>query len=375
MKKLLVLVSPEGDAMLREVYETVLALRERYDIVVLAAPAERKRYKAAGIPFVAFRPAGIVGMATSLSRLRKTIERFSPDIVHAHGFPAVAAALGTVPASVAARTIATFHDPQRDRELPQKLVERKLPAYLRRAAFLTAVYPSLARALEARLGLPDGAMSVIPHGTAVAFDTLPLARPPARPGPVVGWNGRLSADRSWETVIDAFALLRGREPVARLEIAGSGRARQFIAAYVREKKLADVVAFRGDIGPREFFAAIDVLAVPISRDSMPHAPLEALVAGVPVVGANLGALADVLGGFETAWLVPDDAAGFCDGLADVWSQIDRAWEGAAAQRDAARATYGRDVVVAAYEALYDRLTTSAPGDAATEPQPSIASRA
>jgi glycosyltransferase involved in cell wall biosynthesis len=360
--------------MLREVYETVLALHERYDVLVLAAPAEAKRYKRAGIAFAAFRPAGIVGMATSLSRLRKTIERFVPDIVHAHGFPAVAAALGTVPASVAARTIATFHDPQRDRELPEKLVERKLPGYLRRAAFLTAVYPSLARALEARLGLAEGAMSVVPHGTAVACDAAPLARPPARSGPIVGWNGRLSADRSWETVIDAFAFLRGREPSARLEIAGSGRARQFIAAYVREKKLANVVAFRGDIGPREFFAAIDMLAVPISRDSMPHAPLEALVAGVPVVAANLGALADVFGGFDTAWLVPDDAAGFCDGLADVWSQIDGAWVGAAAQRDAARAIYDRDIVVAAYEALYDRLATPAAADAATAPEPSIASR-
>jgi glycosyltransferase involved in cell wall biosynthesis len=117
-----------------------------------------------------------------------------------------------------------------------------------------------------------------------------------------------------------------------------------------------------------------MLAVPISRDSMPHAPLEALVAGVPVVGANLGALADVLGGFETAWLVPDDAAGFCDGLADAWSRIDAAWEGAAAQRDIARATYGRDVVVAAYEALYDRLSAVAIGDAASDREPSIASR-
>jgi glycosyltransferase involved in cell wall biosynthesis len=144
---------------------------------------------------------------------------------------------------------------------------------------------------------------------------------------------------------------------------------------VREKKLADVVAFRGEIDPREFFAAIDMLAVPISRDSMPHAPLEALAAGVPVVGANVGALADVLGGFETAWLVPDDAAGFCEGLADAWSRIDGAWEGAAAQRGIARAAYGRDVVVTAYEALFERLSADAAGSPASDRVPSIASRA
>ncbi|MBD5635183.1 MAG: glycosyltransferase, partial [Candidatus Eremiobacteraeota bacterium] len=204
-----------------------------------------------------------------------------------------------------------------------------------------------------RLGLEPESIVVIPHATGLDVPEAPLARPPARPGPVVGWNGRLSADRSWETLIDGFALVHERIAEARLGLAGSGRARQFIAAYVRERKLSDVVTFLGEVSPRELFATIDMLAVPISRDSMPHAPLEALVAGVPIVGANLGALADVLGVQDTAWLVPDDADGFRDGILDAWSRIDDAWLGAAAQRAAARATYGRDVVTAAYEALYE----------------------
>jgi glycosyltransferase involved in cell wall biosynthesis len=358
MSKLLVAASPDGDAMQREVYESVLALRERHELLVLAAPAECERYKRAGVACRKFRPAGIAGMAMAISGLRKAIVTFAPDVIHAHGFPAVAAVLGTVPLSLAKRTIATFHDPQRDRELPRKLVERKLPGYLMRAATLTVTYPSLATQLEERLGLPRGTMVVIPHGVDVDFGAAPLARPPARPGPIVGWNGRLSADRSWEVTIDAFALVRGVLPEARLEIAGSGRARQFIAAYVREKKLTDVVTFRGDVAPREFFATIDLLAIPISRDALPHAPLEALTAGVPIVAANLGALADILAPQETAWLVPDDAEGFRDGILDVWSRIDEAWSGAAAERDAARATYARDVVRDAYEALYARVPSA-----------------
>jgi glycosyltransferase involved in cell wall biosynthesis len=364
MSKLLVLVSPEGDAMHRDVYESVLAARDRHDVFVLAPPAECERYRRAGIACDRFRPAGIVGMATSISKLRKTTERFAPDTIHAHGFPAVAAALGTVPASIAARTIATFHDPQRDRELPEKLVERRLPGYLRRAAALTATYPSLARALEARLGLAEGSMLVIPHGVDVDLLEAPLARPPARPGPIVGWSGRLHADRSWETVIDGFALVHATLPDARLELAGGGRARQFIAAHVRQQKLADVVTFRGEIAPRELFSTIDVLAVPVSRDSMPHAPLEALVAGVPAIGANAGALADVLEPYEAAWLVPDDAEGFRDGILDAWTRIDAAWERAASERTAARATYGREATAAAFEALYERVANARAKNAA-----------
>ncbi len=360
MAKLLVLISPEGDAMMREVFESVLAARTRHDIFVLANPSEADRYTGAGIAAGKWRPGGIVGMAQSISKLRKTIERFAPDLIHAHGFPAIAAVLGTVPASLAARTLATFHDPQRDRELPQKLVERRLPGYLRRAAALTATYPSLARHLEERLGLGAERLAVIPHGVSYEVADPPLARPPARPGPIVGWIGRLNADGAWETLIDAFALVRQTHPDARLELAGTGRTRQFVAAHVREKKLADAVTFRGEIAPRDLFATVDMLAVPVSRDALPHAPLEALVAGVPVVAANVGALSDTLAPLGTGWLVPDDAAGFRDGILAAWERADEAWAGAAAQRDAARARYGREVVSAAYEEVYARVRDGSP---------------
>jgi glycosyltransferase involved in cell wall biosynthesis len=369
MSKILVLVSPDGDAMMREVYELVLALRERHEVLVLASGPERERYERAGIAYKSFRPASIYGMATSISRLRKTVTSFEPDVIHAHGFPSVAVALGTVPARLAARTVATFHDPQRDRELPQKLVERKLPGYLLRAGALTVAYPTLVERLRDR-GLIEAtdAPHMIPHGVSVVPTDAPLARPPARPGPIVGWSGRLAADRSWETAIDGFALVRETFPDARLEIAGTGRARQFIAAYVREKNLAASVTFRGDISPRELFATIDLLAVPKSRDAMPHAPLEALVAGVPIVASNAGALVDVLGDQDGAWLVPDDGEGFRDGIVDAWSRIDAAWDAAARGRDAARARYAREVVAARYESLYESVANALAKNAAVSAQ-------
>jgi len=351
--KLLILVSLDGDAMARDVEEHCAALADSYDILAVVPAKERDRFKRLNVAVERWRPAGIVGMAQSISKLRKLATRFAPDIVHAHGFPAVGVALGTFPSELAARTIATFHDPLRDKELPRKLVERKLPAYLRRAAALTATYPSLARALERRLGLDADAIAVIPHGVALGLEPdAQLARPAGRPGPIVGWRGSLSADRSWETAIDGFKGVHDRFPDARMQISGSGRARQFVAAHARHQKLADVVTFRGELGAGDFFAAIDVLAVPLSRDAQPHAPLEGLTYGIPVVAANAGALTDALLSQSTAWLVPDDAAGFTEGLEDAWARIDQAWLGAQSQRAAARAAYAREAVTAEYLALY-----------------------
>ncbi len=355
-KKLLMLVSPRGDAMVRDVLDLATHLRDDYDLLVLASTDDKRRFRAAGVRCQGWRPGGFIGMGIAVARLRRVVTQFAPDLIHAHGFPAVAVALGTFPASLAARTLVTFHEPQRDKELPKKLVERKLPGYLRRAARLCATYPSLARALERRLQLADGTIDVVPHAVAVPLDGgAPLVRPATRSGPIVGWRGYLSADRSWETAIDAFAKLRERFPEARMEVAGAGRARNFVVAHARHLKLASVVNFRGDVPAADLFANIDVLAVPLSNDAQPQAPLEALVAGIPVVAANAGALKDAILPLRTGWLVPDDTAGFVAGLTDAWTKIDDTWAGAAEQRAEARERYGRDVVGSRYRDMYDAV--------------------
>ncbi len=353
MTKLLMLVSVQGEAMARDVLELCAVLRDRYDVFALVPPESRRAFGAAGIAHDVWRPSGFIGMGIAVSRLRRVVTKFVPDVVHAHGFPSIGVALGTFPLSLAQKTICTFHDPQRDNELPQKLVDFKLPGYLRRARGLVATYAPLARALETKFALDEGTIAVVPHGVALPVDSgAPLARPIGRTGPIVGWRGILAADRSWETAIDAFAKTYARFPAARMEIAGGGRARQFVQAYVRQNGLASVVKFLGDVSAAELFANVDVLVVPISRDAQPQAPLEALVAGVPVVAANGGALADALGACETGWLVPDDADGFADGIALAWGSIDEAWAGAGRQRASARERYARDVVVAAYAETY-----------------------
>ena len=196
-KKMLVLVSPGGAAMYRDVAETCAALRDEYEIMVLASPEERLRFKGAGIAYARWRPAGFIGMGISIAKLRRIAERFAPDVVHAHGFPAASVALGTFPAGLAARTVVTFHDPQRDKELPKKLVERRFPAYLARAAAVVATYPSLARSLGTRLGLPPDTFTIIPHGVTLPVHGAgaPLARPPRRRGPRGGGRGWLGAGR------------------------------------------------------------------------------------------------------------------------------------------------------------------------------------
>jgi glycosyltransferase involved in cell wall biosynthesis len=355
-RKLLVLLSPEGDAAARDVAENCARLGDAYEITVLATRERRRAFEALGVGFVPFRPSGIFGMGASISTLRKAATRLGPDVIHVHGFPAASVSLGTFPSSLAKRTIVTFHDPMREGELPKRLVERKLPGYLRRAKTITATYDSLAASLRRRFAFDDDAIAVIPHGVDVPPGDAPLVRPTGRPGPILGWSGALAADRAWEVAVDALARTRERFPDARLLLAGDGRARQFVNAYVRTNGLAPYVTFLGAVEPQAIFTNIDVLLVPISRDAQPQALLEALVWGVPAVAANGGALAEAVGAMETGWLVDDDAVSFANGAEAAWSHIDTAFAGAAAQRATARERYDREHIVASYRKIYESIT-------------------
>ncbi|GAC1494084.1 MAG: hypothetical protein NVS1B2_10130 [Vulcanimicrobiaceae bacterium] len=202
MTKILMLLSVQGEAMARDVLELCVSLGGRYDVHALVPPDRRRAFADAGVATTVWRPSGFFGMGSAVKHVREAVNAFAPDVVHAHGFPAIAVALGTFPSAIAAKTICTFHDPQRDNELPQKLVDRKLPGYLRRARTLVATYAPLARALEKKFALDEHAIGIVPHGVPLPLDAgAPLERPRAqRPhrglarravgGPIVGDGDR-----------------------------------------------------------------------------------------------------------------------------------------------------------------------------------------
>ncbi len=351
--RVLVLVSPYGATMHADVLTTSVALRAQYDLRVIAPDPVVRSFGRARVRVEGWMPLGFYGVYIAVRRLRAAVRAFRPDVIHAHGWPAISLALGTFPDSLAARTIASFHDPLRNRELPQKMVDERFPAYVRRAAALTCAYPTLAGALERRFALPAGSFTIVPHGVDGLEPPPPLlARPPARGGPILGWFGRLAPDPAWQTAIDTLAELRKDLPGARLLLAGDGPSRQFVAAHARQKGVVDAVAFRGDIAAAQFFAEIDLLLSPVTVDAQPEIVLAALCRGIPVIAANAGAFKDALAGLDVGWLVPDDVKGFAAGVRDAWSGIDAAWAGAMAQREAALATYAREVVFAQTLSLY-----------------------
>ncbi|MCD1295339.1 glycosyltransferase family 4 protein [Methanocella sp. CWC-04] len=129
-------------------------------------------------------------------------------------------------------------------------------------------------------------------------------------GPVILHGGRLSFEKRIDYVIKAMPIILKNVPDAKLLIVGSGPARKSLEQTAEERGVESSVVFTGYISDEEFpkaFAAADVLALNSPVETQSLIVIEALATGIPVVGADAGAIPDaVVPGVNGYLFKPDD---------------------------------------------------------------------
>jgi glycosyltransferase involved in cell wall biosynthesis len=342
--------------MRRTVAETISAAAGRYTLRALAPDREAQGIRPLGIPVETWKPAGLFNVLRSIGALRRAVERYDPDVIHAFGWTAGAVALGALPGRYAARTIVFLQDPIRDGEMPKPFLEKRLPDLLARPAEIVVAYEKLRLGLIAGFNVPADRITLDVVGVRPL--TPPnIARAPARPGPIIGFIGALDAERSWEVAIDALAQLLPAFPHARLWFANGGRVVPLVRQHARTMRVIDAITFYDDLPAAELFAGVDLLVSPRVRDGVPYAPLEALVSGIPIVAANNDGMSDLLAPYA-GYLVPDDAAGIAAGIEGTWNDIETAWAKAGAQRARAMEQFDADAAFARTFAMWDRIAAN-----------------
>lgn len=132
-----------------------------------------------------------------------------------------------------------------------------------------------------------------------------------RGGFVVGYVGRLAAEKGIETLIDAAALVEpvetgadGMRPRAlHLRIIGGGAQEISLRRRVEEAGLTERVEFLPPVPPAQIarqMAELDALVLPsrtttVWAEQLGRVLLEAMATGVPVIGADSGAIPEVIG--------------------------------------------------------------------------------
>jgi glycosyltransferase involved in cell wall biosynthesis len=240
------------------------------------------------------------------------IARFRPDIVHTHSMVDVttrcwlAAAHAGVPIVHSLRdydllcTESTmFHGGAGCGLRCRLMTMAKRPHHRMIDAVAALSADTLAVHREHRLftHLAPDRMTVIPNGIAPSsHEARRAGKGPMR----LGFLGRISPEKGLDLLIDA---LRGVAVAQPWELRVGGTAPDGLADRLRVRAAGLPVRFLGQVDSAAFLADLDVLVVPsLWVEPFGRVVGEAYAAGVPVLGADAGGIADMIARVDRDWL-------------------------------------------------------------------------
>ena len=251
-------------------------------------------------------------------------------------------------------------DPGRMR-LYHKLTGGVISALWRDAAAVVANSQGLAAL--ARVHDPSATIGVIPAGADLAG--IPAKQSYAAAGPVnLLFVGRLVRQKGLDVLIAALAKIN-LAIKWRLILVGDGPEWPAIAGEAARLGLADRLDLRGWCAKEalpEIYRSGDIFVLPSRDEGMANALLEAMAAGLPVVGTRISGTSEVVIQGETGLLVaPEDPDALATALTALIADPAKREAFGRAGRERVETTFGWDVIAAAWMGVMDQVM--AKGDA------------
>lgn len=248
---------------------------------------------------------------STLARLKRVVNGFSPDIIHAHLYHGeivgvVASILSRVP------LVATRHSSGREFNGSRRSIVRLLKSLYR----LVIAVSDEAGEEAKKMGFPASRVSVIPNGVDTSrFRPLSeVERIAGRreweervfdsyepDGVIIGTLAGLKKVKNHSLFIEMAVELRSRTVPGstgiRFVIVGEGPERVFLEGKVAEAGAGSWVALPGvEEHPEDVLPLMDLFVLTSDAEGVPLAVLEAMSCGLPCVVTDVGGTAEILGG-------------------------------------------------------------------------------
>lgn len=133
---------------------------------------------------------------------------------------------------------------------------------------------------------------------------------------VIGAVGRLSNEKGFHVLVDAFARVLKDGFPARLVLVGDGHRRQDLARQIETLQLQYHVLMTGFVeNAAEYIPLFRLLAIPSLTEGLPITLLEAMRAGIPVVASRVGGIPQVVTHNHCGLLIaPGDAVSLAENI-------------------------------------------------------------
>ncbi len=164
--------------------------------------------------------------------------------------------------------------------------------------------------------------------------------------------GRLVPQKNPLLLVEAFVALN--HPRIHLIMLGEGSLGEELTAYIREHGLERRVHLLGKRNEvPECLAASDVFVLSSNWEGNPLAVMEAMAAGLPVIGTTVGGVPELVESGQQGILVPPgDCAAFTDAMRTLLNDPEKRTAMANAARVRAIATFNVERMAQGYESIY-----------------------
>jgi 1,2-diacylglycerol 3-alpha-glucosyltransferase len=255
------------------------------------------------------------------------------------------------------------------------IVRRQLQRFCRQVDLVLSPSQGMCDVLRG-MGV-DTEIQVVPNGVGIArFLSVPrgfgaaerlheeerLALGLAPDDVVFVYSGRLGPEKNLTLLVEAFAMMASDAPEAKLVFIGGGPEQKRIAAVVAQRGLTGRVRFTGMVPYEriaEYLAPCDVWVSPSVSEVHPLTIIEAMAAGLPIVGVASTGVSDTVEHGHTGLLAPAPEAGALAAEMLVLARdAEKRREMGRAAREAAK-RYAIDSTGAEMLGIYELLATKA----------------
>lgn len=241
------------------------------------------------------------------------------------------------------------------------------PLY-RRAASVVVQTRRCATAMEAVLGRPvcviPNPLPPVPANESSSTNPSPTCTAPIGDGHrTLLAVGRLSPEKGFDLLIEAFAQVSGRHPDWNLKILGEGMLRDALMQMIATRGAAGRISMPGfDRHVRESMRRSDLFVLSSNFEGFPNALLEAMAEGLACVSFDCETgPRELIRHGENGWLVPaQDVPGMVVAL-DTLMQDDGLRERLGTRAREVRSLYSLAGIIGQWDALLASVTTCADG--------------
>lgn len=310
-------------------------------------------------------PRHPMNVVTALAFVHKVIEQVEPAIVHTHLLPATQ--LGLIGARLSRKpAVTTVHFAF------DLLTANIFLRWVNRVSYgfydsIFAISNAVKQSILRNCSVPENRVKVLLSGVdfarAIGSGTRQGVRDEMRRrlgyadgDIVIGTIGRLDPVKGHHLLIDALVALRPRFSRARLLLVGDGQRRPKLERQAEAFGVRDVVNFAGSQkDPAGFLAAMDIFALPSTSEGLGLSIIEAMAAGLPVVGSTAGGIPEVVEDRKTGLLfASNNAKALAASLAELIREPELARVLAAAGKARAEQQFGIATYVGRLYEEYDR---------------------